>query len=69
MIVAPGGTSLFIVSFSNKPNVGTLFVSLKPWDDRKDKTLQSQAVMAEIQKITGDLNLAFYQSLRKILWY
>jgi HAE1 family hydrophobic/amphiphilic exporter-1 len=54
-----GGLAGFnIISFSNKPNVGTLFVSLKPWKEREDKSLQAQSVIAEIQKITADIKEA-----------
>jgi len=41
---------LNIISFSNKSNVGTLFVSLKPWDTRKGKAGHVQSIIAEIQK-------------------
>ena len=54
-----GGLAGFnVVSFSNKSNVGTIFVSLKPWDDRKKTEDQVQGVIAEIQKRTGDLKEA-----------
>jgi HAE1 family hydrophobic/amphiphilic exporter-1 len=58
-IQVTGGLAGFnFVSFSNKSNVGTIFVSLKPWDDRKSKEDQLSAVMAEIQKRTADLKEA-----------
>jgi len=38
------------VSFSNKSNVGTVFVLLKPWDERKGKDEQLYAIQANIQK-------------------
>ena len=54
-----GGLAGFnIITFSNKSNVGTLFVNLKPWDERKDKALHAQTVIAEIQKITADIKEA-----------
>ena len=54
-----GGLAGFnIISFSNKSNVGTLFVNLKSWDERKDKALHAQSVIAEIQKITADIKEA-----------
>ena len=54
-----GGLAGFnVVSFSNKSNVGTIFVSLKPWDDRKEKEAQLRGVIAEIQKKTHDLKEA-----------
>jgi len=54
-----GGLAGFnFVSFSNKTNVGTIFVSLKPWDDRKKTEDQVQGVIAEIQKRTADIKEA-----------
>jgi len=38
------------VTFANKSNSGTIFCSLKPWDQRKDKTLQLQAMVAKLQQ-------------------
>jgi len=38
------------VTFANKSNSGTIFCSLKPWDERKDKSLQLQAMVAKIQQ-------------------
>lgn len=38
------------VSFSNKSNVGTVFVLLKPWDERKGADEQLYAIQANIQK-------------------
>ncbi|MVN23107.1 efflux RND transporter permease subunit [Mucilaginibacter arboris] len=38
------------VTFANKSNSGTIFCSLKPWDQRKDKSLQLQAMIGTIQK-------------------
>jgi HAE1 family hydrophobic/amphiphilic exporter-1 len=56
--VVGGLAGLNIISFSNKSNVGTLFVNLKAWDDRKGKEHHVQAVIAQIQKITGDIKEA-----------
>jgi HAE1 family hydrophobic/amphiphilic exporter-1 len=50
-----GLAGLNIISFSNKSNVGTIFVMLKPWDDRKGKEHSAQGVIAEIRKKTGDI--------------
>lgn len=41
---------LNVVTFSTKSNSGTVFCQLKPWDQRKDKALQLQGVMAELRK-------------------
>jgi hydrophobic/amphiphilic exporter-1 (mainly G- bacteria), HAE1 family len=56
--VAGGLAGLNIISFSNKSNVGTLFVNLKTWDDRKSKEMQLQNIIAEIQKRTADIKEA-----------
>lgn len=41
---------LNVVTFANKSNSGTIFCSLKPWDERKDKSQQLQAVIATLQQ-------------------
>lgn len=56
--VAGGLAGLNIVSFSNKANVGTIFVNLKPWDDRKGKEHHVQNVMNKIRAVTADLKEA-----------
>ena len=38
------------VNFSSKSNSGTVFCQLEPWDQRTDKALQLQGMMATIQK-------------------
>lgn len=53
-----GLAGLNIISFSNKSNVGTLFVMLDKWDDRKSKALQLQSIMGQIQKNTADIKEA-----------
>ncbi len=53
-----GLAGLNIISFSFKSNAGTLFVLLKPWEDRKTKELQVQSIMDEIQKQTADIKEA-----------
>lgn len=53
-----GLAGLNIISFSNKSNAGTLFVLLKPWEDRKSKELQVKNIIAEIQKSTADIKEA-----------
>jgi hydrophobic/amphiphilic exporter-1 (mainly G- bacteria), HAE1 family len=41
---------LNVVTFSTKSNSGTVFTQLKPWDERKDKSLQVRGIIAELQK-------------------
>lgn len=56
--VVGGLAGLNIISFSNKSNVGTLFVNLKPWDDREGEEHHVKSVIAQIQKITSDIKEA-----------
>ena len=53
-----GLAGLNIISFSFKSNVGTMFVNLKPWDERKSKELQLQSIIAAIQKTTAGIKEA-----------
>lgn len=53
-----GLAGLNIISFSNKSNVGTMFVSLNPWDDRKTDELKLESIIAEIRKRTADIKEA-----------
>jgi len=53
-----GLAGLNIISFSNKTNVGTLFVMLKPWDDRKGAEHHVQAVVAKIQGMARSIREA-----------
>src|SRR5690606_4036700 len=46
--VVGGIAGLNIISFSTKSNVGTMFVRLKPWDQRKGKGKDVQAVIGKI---------------------
>lgn len=39
-----------IISGATKSNSGTIFSQLKPWDERKDKSLQLAAIIASTQK-------------------
>jgi HAE1 family hydrophobic/amphiphilic exporter-1 len=56
--VVGGLAGLNIISFSNKSNVGTMFVSLKPWDQRKGSEHTAQSVIKKILKITADIKEA-----------
>ena len=41
---------LNVVNFSTKSNSGTIFVQLKPWDERKDPKEQVPNIIGELQK-------------------
>jgi HAE1 family hydrophobic/amphiphilic exporter-1 len=41
---------LNVVTFATKANGGTIFASLQPWDERKDKSLQLKGIIATLQK-------------------
>ncbi len=56
--VVGGLAGLNILTFSNKSNVGTVFVNLKHWHDRDLETESVPKIMAEIQKRTADIKEA-----------
>ncbi|MDP4264866.1 MAG: multidrug efflux RND transporter permease subunit [Bacteroidota bacterium] len=56
--VAGGLAGLNIITFSNKSNSGTIFVMLKPWDDRKGKEHEVKSVIAKITALTADIKEA-----------
>lgn len=56
--VVGGLAGLNIISFSNKTNVGTLFVNLKSWDERKGSEHVSGAVAAKVAKAVSDIREA-----------
>ena len=41
---------LNVVTFATKSNSGTIFVQLKPWDQRTDKSLQLGSIIAALQQ-------------------
>lgn len=41
---------LNVVTFTTKSNNGTIFCQLKPWDKRRDKAMQLNAIMQEMRK-------------------
>jgi len=53
-----GLAGLNILTFSNKSNAGTIFVTLKHWHDRDLKTESVPAIIGEIYKRTGDIKEA-----------
>ncbi len=56
--VAGGIAGLNIISFSNKSNVGTIFIHLKPWDERKGKAHNAESVIGKIYAKTADIKNA-----------
>ena len=56
--VVGGLAGLNIISFSTKANAGTIFVNLKPWDDRKGEGHHAQDVMNKIRTATADIKEA-----------
>ncbi|MCR6720614.1 MAG: multidrug efflux RND transporter permease subunit [Chitinophagaceae bacterium] len=56
--VVGGLAGLNIISFSNKSNVGTIFVNLKNWDQRKGREHHVQSVIAKIRAATADIREA-----------
>ncbi len=41
---------LNVINFSSKPNAGTVFTQLTPWEERKDKSLQLQSIIETLNK-------------------
>lgn len=56
--VVGGLAGLNILNFSAKTNVGTIFVNLKPWDDRKGKEHHVQTVVGKIMGMTSNIREA-----------
>lgn len=56
--VAGGLAGLNILTFSNKSNVGTIFVNLKHWDLRDPDTESVEKTMQKIQQMTSDIREA-----------
>ncbi|MES1222110.1 MAG: efflux RND transporter permease subunit, partial [Bacteroidota bacterium] len=56
--VVGGLAGLNIITFSTKSNAGTIFVMLKPWDERKGKEHTVQSVIAKIRALTADIKEA-----------
>jgi len=54
-----GGLAGFnAIQGSNKSNTGTLFIMLKPWDERKGKNQDELSVIKKIQQKTADIKEA-----------
>ncbi len=56
--VAGGLAGFNVISFSNKSNVGTMFIHLKDWDERKGEEHSQSAVMQKIYQKTADIKNA-----------
>ncbi|MGX7836052.1 hypothetical protein ACWKSR_12950, partial [Campylobacter fetus subsp. venerealis] len=41
---------LNVINFSFKPNAATFFVSMDPWDERKDPSLQLEGMLATLNR-------------------
>jgi len=54
---------LSINGFTNAPNAGIVFTTLKPFDERKGKTQSAEAIAAEINKRMGAIEDAFVMVL------
>ncbi|GAB3880912.1 efflux RND transporter permease subunit [Spirosoma agri] len=52
------------VTFASKSNSGTVFMSLKPWDERTDRNLQADSLVLKLQKELSVLNDARPQVLQ-----
>jgi len=46
---------LNVVTFATKSNSGTVFVQLKPWDERTDRSLQLSGIIATLQRKFGEI--------------
>ncbi len=58
-VAVVGGLAGFnIIQGANKPNVGTLWINLKPWSQRKGKGQDEQSIMQKIIQKTSDLKEA-----------
>jgi HAE1 family hydrophobic/amphiphilic exporter-1 len=53
--VAGGLAGFNIISFSNKSNVGTMFIHLKEWNERKGESHSQTAVMQKVYQKTADI--------------
>lgn len=56
--VVGGLAGLNVISFSTKANAGTIFINLKPWDERTGKGQHAQDVMNKIRAATADIKEA-----------
>ena len=44
------------ITFASKSNSGTVFMQLKPWDERKERNMQADSLVVKLQKELATLN-------------
>jgi HAE1 family hydrophobic/amphiphilic exporter-1 len=49
------------LTFASKSNSGTVFIQLKPWEERKDRGMQADSLVGKLQKAFAGLNDARIQ--------
>jgi HAE1 family hydrophobic/amphiphilic exporter-1 len=52
------------ITFASKSNSGTVFMQLKPWEDRKERNMQADSLVVKLQKIFAGINDARVQVLQ-----
>ncbi|GAB3566944.1 multidrug efflux RND transporter permease subunit [Spirosoma luteolum] len=52
------------ITFASKSNSGTIFMQLKPWEERKERGLQADSLVVKLQKAFAGLNDARVQVLQ-----
>ncbi|GAB3966819.1 multidrug efflux RND transporter permease subunit [Spirosoma terrae] len=52
------------VTFASKSNSGTVFMKLKPWEERKERNMQADSLVVKLQKALAGLNDARPQVLQ-----
>ncbi|CCH03296.1 transporter, hydrophobe/amphiphile efflux-1 (HAE1) family [Fibrella aestuarina BUZ 2] len=49
------------ITFASKSNSGTVFMSLKPWEERKERGLQADSLVVKLQRALSSINDARVQ--------
>lgn len=44
------------ITFATKSNSGTVFIQLKPWEERKERNMQADSLVVKLQKLLAGLN-------------
>jgi HAE1 family hydrophobic/amphiphilic exporter-1 len=52
------------ITFASKSNSGTVFMQLKPWEERKERNMQADSLVVKLQKALAGLNDARPQVLQ-----